>query len=182
MGPTWHRTLDLGPAFSCPSPKPVSSIQQYCVNGNTFCHYPWGLRPEMREISHSSHSTEGLDPRAHQAWLSTHSSQPTLQRPVLCQQALLHSPFLIEAEPIRPESNWLSCGSRRRAKWGHSGLEASPLDQLIKCPIPSTPYAAWVPGSQALSKEVTQYKACGDCTGVATQWEGQKWGREQCVE
>ena len=107
---------------------------------------------------------------------SYHSPQANLQRPVCANNPSPNSPFLIEAEPIRPESNGLSCGTRRVLKWGHAGLEASPLDQLIKDSIPSTPYQGWAPGSQALSREAAQYKVCGACTGVATQWERQRWG------
>lgn len=93
-----------------------------------------------------------------------------------------NSLFLIEAEPIRTESNWLSWGTRRGLKWGHAGLEARSLDQLIKGSIPSTPFQGWAPGSQAFSREVAQYQVCGACTGVATRQEGQKQGWGQCAE
>lgn len=110
--------------------------------------------PESGEIRHSSHNTEGQDPRVHQAFQSNHSSQPNQQRgPVRANSPSPNSPFLIKAEPIRPESNCLSCGSRRRVKRGHLGLEASPPDQLIKGSIPSTLYSGWAPGSQALPRQ-----------------------------
>lgn len=149
-----------------------------CVNGNTLIH----PEREPRFLPTVHIAQKPWIPAYTRPGCPTTAPSPTCRGLFCANNPSPNSPFLIEAEPIRTKSNWLSCGTRRGLKWGHAGLEARPLDRLIKDSISSTPYQGWAPGSQTLSREVAQCKACGACTGVATRWGGQKWGWGQRAE